>query len=92
MPKEQLIKLLEIYKDSFDKNGIEVDISKIKKSSILVRKLGLSFSKSKSTIHNLKTKHKQNKNLKFNNKYDELVIKSLNKINAYLEEKNLKII
>ncbi|WP_162148279.1 IS3 family transposase [Mycoplasmopsis gallinarum] len=90
MPKEQLIELLEIYKDSFDKNGIEVDISKIKKSSISVRKLGLSFSKSKSTIHNLKTKNKQNKNLKFNNKYDELVIKSFKQNKCLFGRKRLE--
>lgn len=30
MPKEQLIEILEIFKDSFDRNNIEVDISKIK--------------------------------------------------------------
>ncbi|VEU72641.1 Integrase-recombinase protein (plasmid) [Mycoplasmopsis gallopavonis] len=90
MPKEQLIEILEIYKDSFDRNNIEVDISKIKKSSLSTRKLGLCFNKSKSTIHNLKTKEQQTRKKSVNTKYDELIIKSFKKNKGLFGRKRLE--
>ncbi|WP_084107697.1 IS3 family transposase [Mycoplasmopsis pullorum] len=80
MPKEQLIEILEIFKDSFDKNNIEVGISKIEKSSISSRRLSVTFNKSKSTIHNIKNGQEKTNKLVINkNKHDDLIIEAFKK-------------
>ncbi|MEA4134667.1 IS3 family transposase [Mycoplasma sp. 2704] len=90
MPKEQLIEILEIFKDSFDRNNFDVDISKIKKTSVSTRKLAIIFNKSKSTIHNWKTKEKKSRTQKSDHRNDELILEAFKKNKCLFGRKRLE--